>query len=96
MNLADIEKMVFRTHDGLYEFLVMSFGLCNALVMFQDEECIVPLPTPLRPFFDDILICSSSLAEHQSHVRVVLSVLHQHRPSSSAPSELSTSTPSPT
>jgi len=30
MNPADIAKIAFRTHDGLYKFLVMLFGLCNA------------------------------------------------------------------
>ncbi|KAA0033033.1 RNA-directed DNA polymerase-like protein [Cucumis melo var. makuwa] len=30
-----IEKTTFRTHKGHYEFLVMSFGLTNALANFQ-------------------------------------------------------------
>ena len=34
MWLADVHKIEFRTHDGLYEFLVMSFGLYNAWATF--------------------------------------------------------------
>jgi hypothetical protein len=34
MRLADVHKTAFRTHDGFYEFLVMSFGLCNASATF--------------------------------------------------------------
>ena len=30
MNPADVEKTAFRTHDGLSEFLVITFELCNA------------------------------------------------------------------
>ena len=32
----DVSKTAFRTRYGHYEFLVMSFGLTNALVVFMD------------------------------------------------------------
>jgi hypothetical protein len=35
MREEDIEKTVFRTHEGHYEYLVMSFGLTNAPSTFQ-------------------------------------------------------------
>jgi hypothetical protein len=34
MRAEDIAKTAFRTHDVLYEFLVMSFGLCNTPATF--------------------------------------------------------------
>lgn len=34
MRLDDVHKTAFLTHDDLYEFLVMLFGLCNAPVTF--------------------------------------------------------------
>jgi hypothetical protein len=35
MEPADVEKTAFRTHHGHFEFLVMSFGLTNALTTLQ-------------------------------------------------------------
>lgn len=35
MRCEDIEKAVFRSHHGHYEFVMMSFGLTNASSIFQ-------------------------------------------------------------
>jgi hypothetical protein len=78
MNPDDIAKMAFHTHDGLYEFVVMPFGLCNALATFQALMNDILRPYLYRfilVFFDDILIFRSTWADHLRHVRTVLDTL---------------------
>jgi hypothetical protein len=73
-------KTAFSTHQGHFEFKVLSFGLAGAPPTF-----IEGLTTTLKPvirvcvlcFFDDILIFSATLEEHKCHVRQVLELLRK-------------------
>jgi hypothetical protein len=79
MHHDDITKTAFRTHEGLFEFLVMPFGLTSD-VPSADEHRPPPIPAPfVLVFFDDILIYSSTWSEHLRHVRLVLTALQEHQ-----------------
>ena len=68
----DIPKTAVTTPFGLFEFLKMPFGLCNATQTFQrfKDEVLHSL-TFTYSYIDDLLIASSSPEEHLQHLRLV-------------------------
>jgi hypothetical protein len=79
---ADEMKTTFKTHSGLYEFKVMPFGLTNAPASFQSIMNKVfeqLLRMCVLVFMDDILIYSSSIEEHDLHLKQVFQILQEHQ-----------------
>ena len=75
MALGEEWKTAFRTRYGLYESLVMPFGLANAPSTFQqyiNSVLYEYLDDFCTAYINDILIYSNSKAEHKEHVRKVL------------------------
>ena len=76
---GDEWKTAFRTKYGLFEYLVMPFGLCNAPATFQSMMHAV-LWTVLNDgvivYIDNLLIYSETL---EDHIPLVQKFLEKHR-----------------
>jgi hypothetical protein len=78
----DVPKAAFYTRYGLYEYLVMSFGLTNAPVFFMYLMNSVFMPELNKfvvMFIDDIVIYFKNKEEHAHHFRSVLTRLRKHK-----------------
>ena len=75
MDEESCEKTAFVTHFGLFEFLVMPFGLCNAPATFQRlmetvfadlirEKCVA--------YIDDVMVMGETLGDHLQNLERVL------------------------
>ncbi|WVZ97386.1 hypothetical protein U9M48_042928 [Paspalum notatum var. saurae] len=78
----DIPKTALSTQYGLYEYLVVSFGLTNAPAFFMylmNSVFMNELDKFVVVFIDDILVYSKNEKDHEEHLRIVLSRLREHK-----------------
>jgi hypothetical protein len=78
---SDIPKTAFSIRYGLYEYLVMSFGLTNAPAYFMylmNSVFMQELDKFIVVFIDDIFIYSKNPEDHVRHLHIVLQRLRDN------------------
>jgi len=82
MKEGDEWKTAFQTNQGLFEPLVMFFGLCNSPVMFQTMMDNIfnnlIIEGVVVVYLDDILMFTDTLEEHRKVTRRVMELLQKH------------------
>ena len=73
------QKSAFKTHLGLYKYLLLLFGLSNGSKTFQNNINDILENNILNIFvtayIDDILVFSNMFQEHRKYVKTVLTCL---------------------
>ncbi|KAG3074110.1 hypothetical protein PI124_g21366 [Phytophthora idaei] len=75
MDPDSVEKTAFTSKFGFYEWLVMPFGLCDAVPAFEHLMENVPVDLKWRTclvYLDDCVVFSDDLLTHLIRVRQVL------------------------
>ncbi|QBA88842.1 polyprotein [Aglaonema bacilliform virus] len=80
MHPDSIEWTAFWTPQGLFEWLVMPFGLKNAPSIFQRkmDNCFKDTEGFIAVYIDDILVFSQNETEHEKHLRIMLNICRKH------------------
>uniref|UniRef100_A0AAU7GJ24 RNA-directed DNA polymerase n=1 Tax=Nettle badnavirus 1 TaxID=3158948 RepID=A0AAU7GJ24_9VIRU len=76
MDEESIPWTAFISPAGLYEWLVMPFGLKNAPAVFQRkmDNCFRGTESFIAVYIDDILVFSRTIKEHEEHLKVMLEI----------------------
>jgi len=75
---TDVWKTTFKSKEGLFEWLVISFRLTKAPVTFMrlmDDMLRNFTNLFVVVYLDDILICNKSWEEHLQHIWQVIQTL---------------------
>nr|ATZ69490.1 ORF3 polyprotein [Cacao swollen shoot Ghana Q virus] len=80
MHEESIPWTAFWVPQGLYEWLVMPFGLKNAPAIFQRkmDHCFAGTEEFIAVYIDDIIIFSNTEEQHKEHLKKFLERCKQH------------------
>ncbi len=74
----DCKKTTFHVSNKLWEWLVMPFGLKNALVFFQRVmDQVLEGADFLKCYIDDVLVHSKGLLQHLAHLEELFKRFHK-------------------